>query len=124
MLSEPIEAERLVRRINLPIRTNLRVTMFRRPKRYVRVKAFAIAHNRCEQQQIATAFRFRPQTCTQLIACLRFDGELAVRAVLRSEPRKQQANEMINLGNGRNGALTAAARVSLLDTHGRWQARD
>src|SRR5436189_803651 len=53
----------------------------------------------------------------QLVARLRLDRNFALRTELRSEPREEQANEMINLRDGRHRALAAAACRALLDAH-------
>ena len=58
------------------------------------------------------------------LGTLRADRDLALRAVLRAEAREEQAQEVVDLGQGGDGALAAAAAGALLDGHGRRNARD
>ena len=55
---------------------------------------------------------------------LRLDARAAVGAVLHAELDVQQAQEMIDLGERRDGALAAAAAGALLDGHRRRNAED
>ena len=44
--------------------------------------------------------------------------------MLRAELDVQQAQEMVDLGQRRDGALAAAAARALFDRHRRWDAED
>ena len=55
---------------------------------------------------------------------LGIDGNPAVRTVLHSELDEQQAQKMMNLRQGGDGALASAAAGALFDRHGRGNAED
>ena len=90
----------------------------------VRVKAFPVFHHRREQKQITAPFQFLLQAAADLVARLRFHRNPASGTALSPEPREEQPKEVVNLCDGRDGALAPAARVALLDADRRRNARD
>jgi hypothetical protein len=122
VLPEPIEPKRLIRWVKLSVGSDFRITMLGGPMGYVGVKTLAIFYHRGEQSQIATLLEVAAEKSPHLIACLSLDGELTIRTVLRAQPREQQPQEVINLGDGGDGAFSPAASVSLFDANGRRQA--
>ena len=98
--------------------------MLRRPIGDLRVETFSSLDDGREQQQIAAPPPFGLKTAAHFITSLRFNRELAVRAMLRPEFREQQAKEVKELRDGGDGALAAAATGALLDAHRRRDAGD
>src|SRR4051812_29184393 len=119
MFAEAIQAERLGGRIDFFISADFFLNALGGPLSDVNVKNFAIANDRREQEQIAALLEFAAQAPAKLVACLRLNRKLTVGAVLRAETRKEQAQKMVNLGNGRDCALAAAAAGALFDADGR-----
>src|SRR5262249_8123390 len=117
VLAESIEPERFGGRKHFSIGANFLVAVLRRPLGDVTVKTFAVADHRRKQQQIAALLQFTLQPSADFITSLPFGRHLAVGTELRPEPREKQAEEVVNLGDGRHGALAAAAGVALLDAH-------
>src|SRR5580765_1693042 len=105
MFAKAVEPERLARVEKFSVSTDFLVAMLRRPVRDVAVKALSILYNWREQQQIAALLEFALKNAFQFVARLRFHGYLTIRAILRAESRKQQADEMINLRDRGHGAL-------------------
>src|ERR1035437_8372612 len=97
MLTEPVQAQALAREVELPIRLNHRIAVAGGPFGYVTVEALAIPLHGRQQDQVAALTQLVPQPPAQLIACLSFHGHLAIRAKLRSQPRKEQPDEMMHL---------------------------
>ena len=58
------------------------------------------------------------------LGALRRDRDFAVGTVLRAQSHVEQAQEVIDLGQGRDRALEAAAAGALLDGDGRRDAVD
>src|SRR5262249_25306363 len=100
------------------------VTMPRRPFGDVGVKALAVLHHGREEKQVAAALQLALQSPSKFIAGLGLDRELAIRTELRSQPREEEPDEMINLGHGGDRAFAAAAGIALLDAYGRRNAGD
>src|SRR5687768_14615369 len=75
----------------------------------VAVKPLAVSHNRSQQEQITALPRFTAQMPAHFIPRLCFNRQLAIRTELHAESGEQQSDEMINLGDGGDGALAAAA---------------
>src|SRR5262245_46935070 len=88
------------------------------------MKALAVLHYWREESQFAAAPSFPFQLAAQFIAGLGLDGQIAVGTILGPEPGEQQADEVINFGDRRDGALAAATAGSLLDADGRRDAGD
>src|SRR5688572_6414302 len=88
------------------------------------MEAFAVAHHRRKQEQVAPLLHFRLQAAAKFVAGLTFDGKTAIRTILRAQPGEQQAEEMINFGDGSDGALAATAAGALLDADRRRNAGD
>ena len=93
---------------SLPSARISRVAVTRGPFGDIGVKALSIFDDGREQQQLA-ACRFsrcsRRPTSSRVWAST---GTLAFGAILRAEPRKEQAEEMINFSDGGHRALAAA----------------
>ena len=124
VLLKAIQPEWLVGRIDLSVGANFGVAVARRPFGNVGVKAFSVLHHRARataDRPVACSFAY--QLAAQFIPCLRLAPALAIGTILRPEPRKEQPQEMINLGHGRDGAFAAAARGPLLDADRRRNAR-
>ena len=117
VLAEAFQPERFGGRIDLAVGADFGEAVLGGPMGDIRVKTLAIFHHRREQQQIAAPPRFRRQPRCQLVARLRPHRPLAVRTILRAQPGKQQAQEMINLRDSGDGALAPAPRDALLDAH-------
>ena len=98
--------------------------MFGSPNADICVKTFAILDNRRQQKQIAPLFHVLSQTAANLVSRLRLDRALALRAILRAEPGKEQAHEMINFRDRRHRAFAPAARLALLNADGGGNAGD
>ena len=124
VLAEAFQAERRGGGIDFPVGPDLGEAVLGGPMGDLGVKALAIFHHGGEQEQIAAPAQFRFEPGGDLVARLRLDGRLAARAILRAQPGKEQAQEMINLGDGGDGALAAAARNALLDADRRRNAGD
>ena len=124
VLAKTVQAQLFARGINFAVRANLRVAVLGGPLGDIRVKTLAIADHRGKQQQIAALFHLRRESQAELVAGLGLDGNLAVRAILRAEARKEQADEVVNLRDGGDGAFAAAAAVALLDADGGRDAGD
>ena len=65
-----------------------------------------------------------PQPPAQLIASLGLHGHLAIRTELRSQPREEQPDEMMDFGDGGHSALAPASAGALLDADRRGNAGD
>ena len=89
-----------------------------RPLGEIGVIALARGHQRRQHQNsLAPMFAHDPrQDCLRR---LRLDWNLTLRTVLRAELHEQQAQEVVNLGEGRDRALASAARGALFDGHRR-----
>ena len=124
VLAKAIQSEGAVRRINLSVGANLGITVLCRPFGDIRMKPFPVPYNWCEQQKIAAPLQFGLQPASKLIPRLRLHRELAIRTILRPQPRKQQPQEMIDLGYGCHRAFPAASAGALLDRNGRRNSSD
>ncbi len=124
MFAKAIQAKGLAGVMNFPVGPDFSIAMFGGPLRNVGMKSFSVLHNWREQQQIAASLEFGIKMPGQFVAGLCFDWQMAIRTRLRSESCEEQADEMINLRDGRHRAFAAAARGALLDTDGRRNAGD
>ena len=97
--------------------------LLRGPPGEVGVVALARDDERREQRD-APAAVVPQQPRRDRRRALRLDGDIAIRAVLRTELHVQQAQKMIDLGERRHGALAATAAGALLDGDGRRDAED
>src|ERR1035437_9577552 len=124
MLPKPVQTQTLARGMELSIRPDLRIAVAGGPFGHICMKALAIPYHGRQQQQVAALAQLVPQSPAQFIACLRFDRDLAIRTELRSQPREEQPEEMIDLRDRGHGALAAATAIALLDADRRWDAGD
>ncbi len=90
------------------------VTLAARPLGQVGVIALSVDNQRGEQAD-ALPLVFAQKARRDRVLALRLDRHLAVGAVLRAELDVEQSEEMIDLGERRDGALAAAAAGPLLD---------
>src|SRR5207247_10804450 len=67
---------------------------------------------------------FAPQSPAQFITRLGFDSNLAIGTKLGSQPREEQPQKVINLGDGGDCAFAAAMARALLDADGGRDAGD
>ena len=88
----------------------------RRPLRELAVDALAPHHQRREQLHLAPAPAAQEPRGDGLRR-LRLDRHVAVRAVLHAEAEIEQAQEVVDLGEGADGAPAPAAAGALLDRH-------
>ncbi len=86
MLLESIEAKRLIGAMDFPVCANFRIALLGRPFCHVGVEALPVFDDRCKEQQIAALLQLTLKMGAQLVAGLGFDGDFALRTVLRSEP--------------------------------------
>jgi len=124
VFAEAVEAEAFAGAVDFSIGADLGVAVLGGPFGDIGVEALAIANDGREEKEIAAFFHFGLEAPAELVAGLGFDGQLAIGAVLCAEAREEQADEMINLGDGGDGALAAAATVALLDADGGRDAGD
>src|SRR5437868_7509953 len=87
------------------------------------MKAFTRLHKRREQRDWPTICRGLDLFYDRRDA-LFFDGQIAVRAKLRSGFREKKTKEMVNLGHRRNCRFAATSRDSLLDRNTGRQSTD
>ncbi len=87
------------------------------------VVALAPAHQRCVELQPSVAL-LAQKTGEDRLRRLRFDGDIAVRAVLSAEFDEQQAQEVMDFGQRGDGAFAPAAAGALLDRDGRRNTGD
>src|SRR5947207_11424908 len=90
----------------------------------VGMKALAVFYDGSKQPQLAAFPQFALEPAREFIAGLGFDRDLAIGTKLRAQPGKQQTDEMVNLSNGRDGALAAATAGTLFDANGGRNAGD
>jgi len=124
VLAEAFEAEGLVSLVNLAVGANFFVAVARGPISDFGVKTFAVADDGRKQEEVAAFFGFGDQARAELIAGLRGDGGLTLGTILCSEPCEKKTEEMINFGDGGNGAFAAAATDALLNAHSGREAGD
>src|SRR5262245_53138682 len=88
------------------------------------MEPFAVPDNRRQEQQVAAPLEFAAQTAGEMVAGLWFHRQITVRTVLSTEPGEEKAEEMIDLGDGGDGALASAAGRALFDADGGGEADD
>src|SRR5438552_15194108 len=115
MLAKAIQTQPFGAGIYFSVSAHLLVTMRCCPFRDVGMKALAIFYHRREQPQLTALARLGLEPPTKLVARLRFYGQVAIRAILRPQPREQQPDEMVNFGDRGDRALAAAAAGALFD---------
>ena len=123
MLPEAVDARKAARGQKLAIHTQVWKALGRRPFREVGVHALAIHHQRRQQPDVAAAV-VTQQPRSDCVLALRFDGDVAVRAVLRAELDVQQSQKVIDLGQRRHRGLASTAAGALFDRHRRRDAID
>jgi hypothetical protein len=123
VLLEAIEARPRLGRREHAVDTELFVALAGRPLREIRVVALARDDERREQRD-ALATMLAQDARTHGVLRLRLDRPIAVGAVLHAQLHVQQAQEVIELGHGRDRALASAAARALLDGDGRRNAED
>ena len=104
----------LVGRQELAVHAQERVSLSSRPLGEVGVIALSVGDERCEQAD-ALPLVFAQKAGRDRVLALRLDRHPAVGAVLGAELDVQQSQEMIDLGERRDGALASAAARALLD---------
>ena len=114
VLAEARQARPRRRRQRLAIDTQCLEALPGCPLGQIGVVALA-RHDERRQQRDALAAVIAYQAGADRGRALRLDRPIAVRAVLRAELHVQQPQEVIDLGEGRHGALAAAAAGALLD---------
>src|SRR5262245_48393656 len=124
VFAKTVQAQACVGGVNFSISLHLAVTVGGCPFCHVGMEALAIFDYRSEQAQISAFAHLTFQTPAQFIPRLGFHRNLAVRTVLRSQPGKEQADEMIDFGDGGDGALSAAATGALLNADRRGDSGD
>ena len=87
------------------------------------VLAFAVRHDRREDHQLGF-FRQRERRIDHLRDALRFQRNLVVRAIRRADPREQQAQVVVNFGDGADRGARIVRGRFLFDRNGRRQAFD
>ena len=123
VLAVAVEARPLAGRQVLAVHPQVRVALARRPAGEVRVVPLAADDEGCKQLHRA-APELPHHARQHRVAGLRLDGPLAVGTVLDPELREQQAQEVVDLGGGRDGALGPSAARALLDGDGRRDPED
>ncbi len=123
VLAEAVEPRPFVGRDEFAVDAQMRVTLAARPFREIGVIAFACDDQRREQAD-AAAFVILQHARRDRFHRLRLDRDVALGTILRAELDEQQAQEMVDLGQRRNGALAAAAARALLDRDGRRDAEN
>ena len=101
----------------------MRVALLCGPRGEVRVVTLARHDQRREQSDLLAAVVLEDARRDGLEA-LRLDRHVAVRTVLRPELHVEQPQEVVDLGQRRDGALAAAAAGALLDRDRRRNAED
>ena len=123
VLLEPIEPRPALRRQHLAVDAQLGEALARRPLREVGVVALARDDERREQRD-ALPRVVAHQPHRDALLALRRDRRVVVGAVLRAELHVEEPQEMVDLGQRRDGALAPAAARALLDRDGRRDAED
>ena len=124
MFAKAVEAKSLVGGVNLPVGAHFGVAVAGGPFSHIGVKTLAVFHDGRQQEQIAALLHLRQQTAAHLVARLRLDPRLTIGAILRAEPREEQAQEVIDLRDRGHRALAAAAGIALFDADRRGNAGD
>ena len=90
MLAKTVEPQRFAGGIDFAIGADFRVAVLGRPFGDVGVKAFAILHDRREQQQVAALLSTRlADVAAEFVARLGFDRQLAIGAILRARAARR-----------------------------------
>src|SRR2546425_8015888 len=110
--------------MDLSVGADFCVAVFGSPLCDVGVESFPVLHHRREQPKIAAFLPFRLQTASDLVARLGLGRHLAIRTKLSAEPREQESQEVVNLGDGGHRALAATAGIALLNADRRRNTRD
>ncbi len=115
VLPETVESQALAGGVEAPVGPHLFVTVSGGPFGDVGMKTLTVLDDRCEKQQIAAGPDFGLESAAELIAGLGFDGDLAFGAELDAGSGEEEAEEMLDFGDGGDGAFAAAAGVALFD---------
>ena len=121
VLFEPVEPRPRVGRRQHAVDAQRAVAAGRGPVGELGVIALAADDERCEQYHALAAVALHDLRMDRFEA-LRVDRDAAVGAMLHAELDEQEAQEVIDLGQRRDGALAAAAARALLDRDGRRNA--
>src|SRR5215831_4794274 len=108
-------------RDELPVHVKSVESLPLRPARHVGVKTFASFHQRREHLQ-GTAFRGRLNLFYNGSRTLFFHRQITVGTELRSGFCEQEAQEMVNLSDRRDGRFAPATSDTLLDGNSRRQS--
>ncbi len=117
VLAKAVEAQSLAGGMALPVGPDLGIAVAGCPFAYVRVETLAVPDHRRQQHQVAALAQLPLQTPAQFVAGLRLDRHPALRAELCAQPRKEQADEVMNLRDRGHRAFAPAAADALLNTH-------
>src|SRR5205823_3089808 len=118
------QSQPLAGRVDFSIGADFGVTMVGGPFGDVGMKTLAVFYDGSEEAQVTAFPQFTAQPPREFVAGLGFDGDLAIRAKLRSQPGEEQADEMIDFGDGCDGTLSPATAGALLDADGGRNAGD
>src|SRR4051794_26399736 len=121
MLLETIYARKPACGEELAIDAQIREALVIGPLGEIRVDAFAIDDQRCQQADVPAAV-VAHDARRNGVCSLRLDWHLALGTMLRAELDEQQAQEMMDFGQRADRALAPAAASPLLDRHGRRNA--
>ena len=121
VLAEAVQARPRFGRQQPAVDHQLREPLAGRPRGQIGVVALAAAHQR-RQHHRPPAGESLQDGGADRGGALRLNGDGAVRAVLNAQPHVQQPQEVVDLGEGGNRALAAAAAGALLDRHRRRHA--
>jgi hypothetical protein len=124
VLAEAFEAEGFRGGIDFAVGPDFGEAMLGGPLGGFGVEALAIFDHRGEEEQVAATAQFGFEAGGDLVAGLGLDGDPAAGTILRAKPGKEEAQEMVNFGDGGDGAFAAAARDALFDADGRGNAGD
>ena len=123
VLAEPVEPRPRLYGQPLAIDAQVTIALGCCPLGEVGVETLARDHER-RQQVDGLAAELLEDADRDQVGRLRFDACVTVRAMLCAELHIKQAQEMVDLGERRHGALAPAATGALLDRDGRRDAAD
>ena len=123
MFLAQVERGRLVEFIDLAVDTCANKALGLQIRHELHVLAFTFGDDRCEQHQFA-AFRQFQHMVDHLADGLRFQRDIVIGARWRTGAREQQAQVVVDLGDGADRRARIVRRRLLLDRNGRRQALD
>ena len=111
---EAVQARPVIRGQEFAIHAQMRMAFAQRPFCKVGIETFAV-HDQWREQSDALPLVLSQQPRCNGIHALRFDGHIAVRAMLGAELYVQESQEVIDLRERGHRALASAAAGALLD---------